>query len=211
MANPFVAIGNAIRPVFGGSNDTPDHTTVQLDPETQQLIREGADRADRPSSEFTADINRGAAENAASVGQDQQHANQEDSRMGGNSPHMAEALRGAYRSQTDNHIGRLLKSNDYRGQMAKADYMNQTAGAAIARQRVATQNYATLTSIYNQQEMARAQFVNSLFQIGQQGMIMGAMARNKPSQKTDMTNAGGAMENSSDVIGHNPYLNDGAL
>jgi hypothetical protein len=157
---------------FGPSSDAPKLNIVSLDSDTQGLVNNSVQNAGRSGDEFAADINNGVAQNAASLGQDQQHATQEDQRGGDNSPYMADALRGAYQAHSDQNVGRLIKSNQYKGEMAKADYMRQTAAVQAAQQNVRNQNYSMLTEAYNQNEMARAQFVNSLFQLGGTAVAM---------------------------------------
>lgn len=188
MASVFEQVGNAIAPIFGGSTDTPKPGIAPLDPGTQGLINAGVTRAGQSGGQFADQINQGVSQNSASVGQDQQHASQEDQQFGGTQP-MSDALRNAYSAQSGTNIGKLMKSNQYRGELAKSDYMNKMSQVAVAQQRVAAQNYATLTDAYNQSENSRAQFVNSLFQIGQQGMVMAA-ANHRKSGKSMAAGAG---------------------
>lgn len=176
LTAPFATVGRAINPLFGGTNDMPTPTTVPLDKDTQQMIDTGVDRASRPGSEFASEINQGVAQNAGALGQSQEQAQQADQRLGGGAAG-AEALRQVYSANSGNTIGRMMKANQYRGELAKADYMNQMSHAAMAKQRVATQNYHMLSEAYSQAEMARAQFVTSLFQSAQTGMGMYAAGK----------------------------------
>lgn len=199
LAAPFVTAGRALNPLFGGTNDAPTPTTVPLDKDTEGMINEGVDRASRPGSEFAGEINQGVSQNAANLGQNEQQAAQSDQRLGGGAVG-ADALRQVYNAQSGNTIGRMMKANQYRGELAKADYMNQMSHAAMAKQRVAAQNYHMLTEAYNHAEMARAQFVNSLFQIGQTGMGMYA-ANMKRGPKGVSPDGGGNVGGSAATLG----------
>lgn len=176
MATNF---GKALDPLTQGLfGKAPDPTTVPLDSDTQGLINESTNRALQPQSTFNDSINQNV-DMGRSLDQDQQHAHQEDVGMGGDSG-MNQALRNQYSSRASTAINKIKARNDMEAQMQRANYMKQVSMAAMGQQRAAVQNYQMLTDAYNQSEMARAQFVNSLFQTANVGMAINS-GRTKPS------------------------------
>lgn len=165
--------------LLGG--DTPQPNFVPLDAGTQGLLDQGVASASRPASDFANDLNKNVSENASGFMGNEQQSSQEAKRTG-QDPGMFNALRNAYGSQAGTQIKQITNANQYKAQMMKADYLHQMAIAAVGQQQVATQNYSMLTDAYNQSEMARAGFVNTLFQTANTAMVMGAKKR--PSTKT---------------------------
>lgn len=176
--------------LFGGGGSAPERKIVELDQGTQGLINQVNDRSNRDASAFGADINQGVAGAADSLGESPQAAMQSDLRAGGPTPYMGEALRQAYSSRSQENVGRLIKSNEYKGMLAKGDQMRRAAQTQIAQQRVAANNNARLVDAYNQQEAARAQFISSIFQTVSTGLTIAAASRGakaKPSATDSMS------------------------
>lgn len=189
------------RQLTGGA---PDPVIVPLDEGTQGLLNRGTDRATRPSEDYAADLNRGVAEAAQQFSQGPQAGAQESKRLGMDDGFNA-ALRQAYGSRESDIVNRLVRSNQYRGQLQRSQEMHRMSIAAMAQQRVATQNFAMLTEAYNQQEMARAQFISQLFQTGANAMSMYA-AQNRKANATDPNgmNGGGGSYIGSQTQASNP-------
>lgn len=174
--------------VFDFLGKAPDVKKVDLDPGTQELLNQGTNRATRPDSEFGSEINQNVGQAAASHNLRSEGAQQESNNFG-QTPQFMEALRQSYSARAGENINNLVRSNEHRGRLQKADELRQMSIAALGQQRAATQNYAMLTQAYNQAEMARAQFVSSLFQVGNQAMATNAA--NRSPRKRSSAHVGG--------------------
>jgi len=164
--------------------DVPQPKQAPLDAGTQEMINTGVDRASRPGGEFAGEINKNIDVNAGALGQSSQAATQQGQQLGGADPNMVNALRQVYAAKAGRAIGQIKQSNQYAGEMQKADYMNKMAAVTMGQQRAATQNYSMLTDAYNKSEMARAQFISSIFQLAGTGMAIGAAQSRKPKQSS---------------------------
>lgn len=162
---------------------------VQVDPQVQGLIDSGVDRSVRSPEEIAAETNQGVAVGAGQLGQSEQQAQNQGLRQGGDAGYI-NALRGAYSARSDQNIGRIVEKNQMQAQYKKSDQMAKMSRTALAQQRVQTQNFETLTQAYNQQEMARAQFINQIFQLGGTGMGMAAANRKAVKQDESIIGSG---------------------
>lgn len=162
------------------TNNVPQPGVVPLDADTQHMIDNVSERAADPNYKFAEKLNAGVQEGAKSLGGNAELASQADQREGA-SPHMGEAIRNAYSAQSNDSVSRLMRSNQHRAELMKADQLKRAAQMRIAQQRVAAQNNATLVDAYNQQEMARAGFIQSIFQGAATGMAISA-AHSKPAE-----------------------------
>jgi hypothetical protein len=153
--------------VFGNA---PQPTTVPLDTGSQNLENQMADQSNQPSNYYSGILNSNLGQ-VANLGQNDQQMNQSAQSMG-MAPGQMEAIRNVYSQQAGQGINRLTQQNELKGQMMKADYMNQMSRAMLGIQQNAVNQYGVLSQAYQQQEYARAGVINSLFQTANFGIGM---------------------------------------
>ncbi len=162
-----MAIGfkNPFQKIF----ETPDPKTVSLDGGTQGLINRQIEGADKPDEYFSGLLNQGMDSQQYQVApellEQQSQGKMED-------PHINKAISRVYQQKAGKALDELKRQNEFQGKMMKNDYMNQTAQVLMRQQQNTLQNYQMLSQAYQAQEQARAQFINSLFQTGNQAMMM---------------------------------------
>ncbi len=174
----------------GGAPDAPK--SVGLDSGSQGLLNRSVAQASQPSGYYSGILNQNVGRAQTALGQSNQAAAQENASMGGGinlSPGQMGAIRNAYNSQASRQIGNMVKQNDYKGQMMRADYMNSIAQTMLHQQAQQVSQYGVLTNAFIQQEGARAAAINSLFQTGDTAMGM-QMARQKPIAQSQQQQAG---------------------
>lgn len=182
MAGLLADIGRGVARLTG-MGEAPDPSVVPLDSQTQGMIEEGVTRAGRSGAEFANELNQGVQQSAHTFSPNETLASQADQRSGDISTPYGQALRGAYSAYGDDTVSRMMRSNQMKGQLAKADYMNRMSKVMMAQQRVSAQSNQMLVDAYNQGEMARAGLVNELFQTAGTGVAMYANRRRSPSQQ----------------------------
>lgn len=161
----------------------PDVKTVAVDQGTQDLLNKGVDNAIRPTEQFHQDINANVDKGAASIGAGKT-GEQTDAGLA-NTPGFTQALRDKYATMNQKDINDLKFRNKQQAEMTRADQMHKMAMAAMGQQRAATQNYQMLSDAYNQNEAARAQFVNELFQTGSYAAGRSMAKRKKTTTQPD--------------------------
>jgi len=186
---------------LGGS--TPQPTTVALDPQTQAIESQEAQKAGQPSSEWTGRLNANMDQSGALGQSDQQ--TQHLSQQTGMSPGQIGAIRNVYGMHAREGIQRLKGQNDLQGQMMKADYMSKMSQAMLGQQVTAVNQYQVLTNAYQQQEMARAGLVNSLFQTADVGIGMKAAQNRAAGNAALQSQNNPPVIGSSNVGGGDPY------
>lgn len=187
-------VGNLVNGVLGGG-DAPDRKNVDLNPKAKELIKAGVNRAMRSPEEYAAERNAGVDNATQVIGPNENQLNQQAAQMG-QDPAMLKAISNVYQGQAGQQIARLKSDNNLKSGLMKAESLKRMAHAAIAQQNVETQNFERLTDAYNQNEIARAQFVSSLFQVGRQAYI-GSKMKVKSAPNFSM----GDMENVSGKYG----------
>lgn len=170
--------------------EAPDPTIVGLDQGAQGLINSASERSMRPDEEFAADLNRGAGEAAQSLAQSEQAAIYDNRKLGMDDGYNS-AIRQAYQARAGDSVGKMIRANEYKAKMQKADQMHRMSQSLMAQERVKGQNYAALTEAYNQQEASRAAFIGQLFQLGGTVMSMGAASRKTQTAQQPSQNVGG--------------------
>lgn len=174
VVSPGGGIAGASKRVMGRlgyQTDAPELQTVDLDPQSKEMIEQGLSRAGRSTDEHAAEMNQGIVKSAQNLGGDQALSGQAMNRLGADASY-GEAIRKAYSQQAGKSVSDLVKKNQMKAELRRADKLKQMSGLMLAKQRVATQNNEMLVNSYNQAEMARAQFVSQLFQIGGQATAM---------------------------------------
>lgn len=162
----------------------PDPKVVALDPETQGLIYQGSENAMRPEGDFQADINQGI-ERSGTLGANPSQLMQNAAGLGydgsnGGGDIYNDALRSVYNQKSGLNQENQKWDNKLQAQSQQTKKLRSAAIQAMGQQRAATANFEMLTQAYNQNEMARAQFVSSLFQAGGTAYSINKM---KPTQR----------------------------
>ena len=172
----------------------PGPQGVSLDPNTQALMSAGASMALRPASEFAADANKGVQQSAQSFMPSNEQSSQADARMGTGAGQMGfeQALKNKYGALAGRDVNKIMQANSLNAEMQKANMMNQYAKAYLGQQQAMTQNYEMLTQAYNQNEAARAQFINQLFGAANYGIGAKLGAKAAAKETVNEFNAGGA-------------------
>jgi hypothetical protein len=162
LGNVFDSTIGKVMNMATGQNNVPDPQQVPLDPATQGLITSSIKDAKRPATSFGADLNRGTSEAAEGFDPNGEIVRQKSPGLGGQSGF--DALRGVYQSQAGAAIGRMKEKSQYEGRLQKYDRAQSVARVLLGQQQIQAQNYHMLTEAYNRAEVARAGFINSLFQ-----------------------------------------------
>lgn len=177
---------------LGGSSPTPP-SQVALDPGSQQIVNQQIATAGQDPSYYSGILNQNQGQ-ARSLAQGDQQLQQQSQQLG-MQPGQMQAIRNAYNSQANTGINDLVQQNELKGKMMKADYMNKLSSTLLGQQKQAVSQYQVLTQAYQQQEMARAQTISSLFQTGALagGMMAGSQSANAGGviQPGAGTNVGG--------------------
>lgn len=177
--------------LMGGLGDSaPDAPgKTPLDAGTQKLVDQQSEIAGKDPSYFSGILNRGVQGVQTGLGQTGNQLQQENASQGGQNSNI-NAIHNAYNAQAQQGINQIMNKNEMQGNMMKADYMNQLSKTLLGQQAQAVQQQQFLTNVFSQQEQARAQAINSLFQVGDQ--IIGMNARMKAAQTSTRALAGGA-------------------
>lgn len=140
---------------------------IELDDSTKKLINEREARAMRPEGDFAKELND-------PIDQAQIAMKEIPGQVDVNSPFHG-AMRKVYAQKAQKEIDRLKAYTQPQAQTNKANALNQVSAQQIAQMRARTQNYEFLTQAYNQQEAAKANLINNLFQIGATAMTYGKL------------------------------------
>lgn len=162
--------------IFGIGN-TPQPTIVPLDKGTKGLLHQQALEAEQSPEHFAGLLNQGLDKRPLMQTPEQQHSTEAQYGM---EPGQFTSIRRAAAKGADSNINSMMRMNQHQGQQMKADYMNKAMQMLLNHQAVETQNHQMITQAYVQQEAARAQMVNQLFQAGTTAYQMN---RQKPQQK----------------------------
>ena len=189
---------------LGLVKNAPDPKIVGEDPETANLIKQGVDRATAPTEEHAANINANVGTMSQLGGKT---GEQIDSGLA-QSPGFLTALRNQYAARSSSDINKIHTNNQQRAEMMRADKMRKMAMAAMGQQRAMTQNYEMLTQAYNDAEIARAQLVSSIFQMGGQAGGMAMANKKRQPQGQDSLQIGSASQ--SDRIGNDEFNMSGS-
>jgi hypothetical protein len=164
MANDFDNIVSSGASKYGLDRyKTPELKYVPLDAEAQGLLNSGIARA--ASADFAGQMNAGISEREGQLAQGDESLESESAKKKAD-PAMLKALRDQYNSIAGDQVERIKTQNSLKAPLQKAQALRQYAQAALGQQRAQNSFYQQLTDAYNQQEMGRAQFVNTLFQTG---------------------------------------------
>ncbi len=193
---------------LGVGGGQPQVTTVPLDPGTSAIEGQQLNQAAQPSSYYTGMLNSNLGQATGGLGQGDQQLSQV-SKQTGMSPGQLGAIRNVYNQHAAEGIGRITQQNQMQGQMMKADYLSKMSQAMLGQQVNAVNQYQVLTNAYQQQEMARAGAINSLFQVADTGIGM-QMAQNRKTGAAALTPSnnpyvGGSSVGSANVGGGEPY------
>lgn len=146
--------------------NSPQMNVVGLDPQSQGMIHDAAQRAINQTPDDIAKQNaQGIDAGVKALGQSDEQTNQEAQRTG-QDPHMMQAVMNKYRNITRDDLKRFSTQNDIQSKLQKSQRMADVSQAAMAQQQVQTQNFAMLAQAYQQNEMARAQVVSSFIDLG---------------------------------------------
>lgn len=147
---------NMISSILGGSGGAPTRQVAELDPTTKRLMDEYAARGGRSEQEIAKD-GYGLADEAAK----QVSAPKE---VGGYNPMMGDAIRMKYQEATQKDLGKLKLMSEMQAKQDKAQQMRTGWEMLMAKQNVATQNFARAAEARMQAEALRAQVLSSVFQ-----------------------------------------------
>jgi hypothetical protein len=156
-------LGNFVGSIFGGSSGAPSRQVTELDQTTKGLIDEYAARGQRPEEEITKEGYGLADEAAAQVSS--------PSNIGGYSPMMGDAIRMKYNEAAQRDMGKLKLQSEMQGRLDKAQQMRTGWEMFMAKQNIATQNFAKAAEAKMQSEALRAQVLSSIF--GAAGTVAG--------------------------------------
>jgi hypothetical protein len=154
--------------------EAPDRKIIKIDPQTNQLIDEGIQRAGQTPDQIAARHLEGVDQAAGLARQSDQQAAQQQASLGYSSPGMNQAIRNQYNSQAGQEINRLKNAYGQNAEFEKSAQIQQAFAQAQARQNVTLQSYSRLMDAYNATEGARAQMLSSI--LGAGGSAMGAYA-----------------------------------
>lgn len=189
---------------LGLVKSAPDPKIVGEDPQTAALIAEGTNRATAPTEEHAANINANVGTMSQLGGKP---GDATDAALG-QGPGFLTALRNQYAARSSRDIDKIQSGNMQRAEMMRADKMRKMAQAAMGQQRAMTQNYEMLTQAYNDAEIARAQLVSSIFQMGGQAGGMAMANKKRQPQGQDSLQIGSASQ--SDRIGNDEFNMSGS-
>lgn len=194
-------------PLIGGllDDEAPEPTVVGLDPGTKGLMADQAQKASQGPEYYSGILNQNT-EKAGQLGQNPEQVQQSASALGMD-PNQFQAIRRVYNNQAQQGIQQLKGHNEVQGQLMKADYMNKISKAMLGQQAQQVQQYQFLTNAYMQQEQARAQTINSLFQVGNQVIGMNAKMKLPPQSQALQADPGQAYAGG--FGDRNPYSNNG--
>lgn len=187
-------MADSLAGLFGNA---PAPKIVGLDPTTQKLMNDQAQRAigENPA-DIAGQLNAGTDKAAASLAgpsSDQQAAGT------GSDPSVLRAIRNQYSQMNNQDLSQLKQSNANQAQFMHGQRMQDAARSMLAQQQVQTQNYAALSQAYQANEMARAQTISSLINLGSTAYTMNKTGTNRKnaSLKSEF-NAGQINENPMD-------------
>lgn len=155
--------GNFIGSLFG-SGGGPSRQVADLDPTTKKIIDTVSERGMRPEGDIEKEGYGLAREAAAQVSE------QKD--IGGYNPMMGDAIRMKYQEATKKDLAKLKLMSEMQSKQDKSQQMRSGWEMLMAKQNVATQNFARAAEARMQSEMLRAQVLSSVFQGA--GRIAGA-------------------------------------
>lgn len=208
MSTPLDSIFNPDQP------KPPDQ--VQLDPGSQGLINNQVETAKQDPSYYSGLINQGV-DRSQSLNPNATQSSQEQSRLGNPNTNL-DAIRAAYRFQAQSGIKQVYDQNSYQGQLMKADYMNKISSTLLGQQAQSVQSFQRLNQAYMDQEMGRAQTINSIFQVGNQAIVMnkksgaggGATAAGSNDGGIMVGGGGGALQTPATPYGAGDYNTSGS-
>lgn len=177
--------------LLGKSPDAPGFE--KLDSETQKLLDLKKDKSSRSAADFIGELNEHLDQGLLSIDNSPESI-QAESASKGVDPNFHKAMMNKYYTKSKQAIDRLKSYSSLEGENKKSEELAKMSRALIGQERARTQQYEILTQAYNQQEASKANMINSLFQLGSYGMMMG-MSGQKPTVNNvyDKSTSGGFM------------------
>ena len=170
-----------------GKNKTPDvPEQAQLDPQSQTMINQIAERAGGPTDMSNLAM---AKQNASSLVPSVDQMNQQSAKLA-QDPYFDRAAMRYAQDKYGQKEQRYGDAETIQQSLRQSQQLAQAAQHALGQQRVKDNQYSFLTQIYNEQEAARAGFINSIFQTG--AYAVGRSGGNKNAN----ANSGGGIQTS---------------
>lgn len=178
-------------PGVGSAPDAPK--PVPLDPGSQGLINAASARGSQSVGDTAKASFGDAGQRALSLGQTEGQTNQQAASRG-EDPSMLNAIRQSYGREAGYGINRAQNQNAINANFQKSQQLSQVAQAALGQQQAITNQNQFITNAYNQQEAARAGFINQLFQTADVGigMYAGNHGMGRGSKTSNSTMGGGS-------------------
>lgn len=165
--------------VFG---DTPKLKTIPLDPYTQGLVGDIKDRAANMTEEgVNQELTEPAITASAQFEQTPQMASQEAARTG-NSPGTIDAIRNIYRQNNARDIERFKNQMNVQSKLTYGERLNRASGINQMANQVNLNNMELQGQAYRQNQMARAQVISSILDLGGTAYMINQLKERSPTQ-----------------------------
>lgn len=153
--------------IFKSQPDPPQR--VPLSQQGKDALSRQVELAERPVAEHAASAWENVDKSMGNIAGSPQATSQAARRLGTNE-YFGDAIRNVYQRQAGTMLNQVRQTNDFQAAIRRSQDLAKAARAVLGQQQAITAQNQFLTEAYNQQEAARARFIDQIFQGGMYGI-----------------------------------------